>query len=569
MRRNKFLDVTPDRREGDLPVRPDSTLTGVIVEDLGGGKVAVAVDGAPEDWPPVVAVSEAGLTAVGARVRLPRDSSGRVVAASSPLSLPEGAEPVPVGVTGRAVVEALEAARAAGVGLAQAQAKADAAATDAVAAMVAAGKVVTVSSTAPESPADGQLWAVTEAGSARIVGLRLWAGGEWVPHALLADSVIVPGSVGTIALADGAVTAPKVLASNELWANLLTVAGDATIGGSLLAEIITGKTLIGSQVIATQGERDVSLPAAEQSLVQAFGWVARPGGGWQRATTGAGRRINGVLLSIVAAAPDVDTTRAAWSVRVRGSGLEGLEVLVRPQGGQLVPLVDGEWVTLTGTGKTAIIDFQVPSRDDLPAGAVVEVEPATVTVPASQVALTNLDDGTPAVVYEDVDAGLHTVMSPDGLEITQTGVVTTIPWRNVGLAIAPPRGYLADTGSQTLPNATWTRGGLQVRQLEAGVTADQSGVRVPVAGYYRINARGKFAANQTGRRIVGIMINGVNPETNMSIMAPQGTASVECNASVFLEAGDLVQIGLFQQSGGNLLSPGRELTVTFESEKAA
>ncbi|RTE50384.1 hypothetical protein [Actinobaculum sp. 352] len=565
-RPNFFLDMLPRQEQPT-----DSTLTGVVVEDLGGGKVAVAVDGAPDDWPPVVAVSEAGLTGVGARVRLPRDSSGRVVAASSPLSLPEGAVPVPVGVTGRAVVEALEAARAAGAGLVEAQAKADAAAADAVAAMVAAGKVVTVAAVAPESPAEGQLWAVTEAGSARIVGLRLWTGSEWVAYALLADSVIVPGSVGTIALADGAVTAPKVLASDELWANLLTVAGDATIGGSLLAEIITGKTLIGSQVIATQGERDVANAgqrlAAADAVATDTGWTLPLG------------ELSGKLdYNIADVVPAGVTDPGTWQMRVMVVDKGSPRVyarLSRPTGSQTsqVELLDSEWVTLSGvyTGADTLfrLSLDIRGAEPLPMDATLHVERVRVYQPASQVALRNLDDGTPVVVYEDVDSGLHTVMSPDRLTITQAGQETRIPWRNVGLAIAPPRAYLEDNTARNVGNANWNIGTLVPLQLENGMTGASSGVTVPVSGYYRISARAKFAPNQTGRRVVGISVNGESPDTNTSVMASQGTTAVECNTSLYLEAGDLVQMKLFQQSGTVLSSPGRTMTIVFESEKRA
>lgn len=64
----------------------------------------------PEGWvevtipdstePPVVVPSDGGITGLGASVLCGRDSSGRIVSAAIPQSLPAGAEPVAVGVVG-------------------------------------------------------------------------------------------------------------------------------------------------------------------------------------------------------------------------------------------------------------------------------------------------------------------------------------------------------------------------------------------------------------------------------------------------------------------------------------
>lgn len=98
-----FLDLPPSR-EGAARMQlhhNDATLTGTItgVVDAAAGLVEVSVDGSTE--PPVVAVSAPGLTFPGAKVKLPRDSSGRVTQVSAPTGqAPEGVEVVPVGETG-------------------------------------------------------------------------------------------------------------------------------------------------------------------------------------------------------------------------------------------------------------------------------------------------------------------------------------------------------------------------------------------------------------------------------------------------------------------------------------
>lgn len=98
-----FLDLPP-AREGATSMQlrhNDATLTGTItgVVDAAAGLVEVSVDGSTE--PPVVAASAPGLTFLGAKVKLPRDSSGRVTQVSAPTGqAPEGVEVVPVGETG-------------------------------------------------------------------------------------------------------------------------------------------------------------------------------------------------------------------------------------------------------------------------------------------------------------------------------------------------------------------------------------------------------------------------------------------------------------------------------------
>lgn len=62
----------------------------------------------------------------------------------------------------------------------------------------------------PEAHANGDLWFVLDADSLSVVEVRIWNGSIWNPYRIVADSVVVPGSVGTITLADGVITAPKV-----------------------------------------------------------------------------------------------------------------------------------------------------------------------------------------------------------------------------------------------------------------------------------------------------------------------------------------------------------------------
>ena len=212
--------------------------TGRVLEVLDGGLVRVEL---PADDPAseVVAPADGGVTAVGAECTCLQSGDGRVYQVVAPVVLPEGAAARPTGLTGRYALEAagtraeLDATKkeieAAQKRLNQeVQAAKDAATTSGEAAANALKRAigrVTVAATAPDSPVNGDVWVVTGADK-QATGIKVWNAADkaWQDHTLVAGRVLVPGSVGSVQLADGAVTASKVVASNELWAKLATFA---------------------------------------------------------------------------------------------------------------------------------------------------------------------------------------------------------------------------------------------------------------------------------------------------------------------------------------------------------
>ena len=56
--------------------------------------------------------------------------------------------------------------------------------------------------------------------------MRVWAAaaGAWQDYLLVAGRVLVPGSVGSVEISDGAVNAGKIVASDELWAKMAVFA---------------------------------------------------------------------------------------------------------------------------------------------------------------------------------------------------------------------------------------------------------------------------------------------------------------------------------------------------------
>ena len=241
--------------------------TGRVLDVLDGGMVRVEL---PADDPvsEVVAPADGGVTAVGAECVCLQDGTGRVYQVVSPASLPEGGQARPTGVTGKIALEAagtkaeLDAAKAE-IDAAQkrladeVKAAKDAAKTSGEAAANAlkrAGDRVTVGPQGPDSPADGDLWVVAGENH-QATGVKVWsaAAKQWQEYLLVAGRVLVPGSVGSVEIADGAVNASKVVASEELWAKIgvfakvttqMLQAGQAKITGELLADTIRLSTRI-------------------------------------------------------------------------------------------------------------------------------------------------------------------------------------------------------------------------------------------------------------------------------------------------------------------------------------
>ena len=85
----------------------------------------------------------------------------------------------------------------------------------------------------------GDLWMQLDK-SSNVVGIQVWNGKAFVDYVLLAQQVLVAGSVDTICLADGAITASKVTASEALLEKLLVrkIKADEIDVGSLTAAIV-------------------------------------------------------------------------------------------------------------------------------------------------------------------------------------------------------------------------------------------------------------------------------------------------------------------------------------------
>jgi hypothetical protein len=77
-------------------------------------------------------------------------------------------------------------------------------------------------------------------------------------------------------------------------------------------------------------------------------------------------------------------------------------------------------------------------------------------------------------------------------------------------------------------------------------------ITIGQAGFYAVSANIAFAANATGRRVLGINVNGSDAGGISILASPAGATTLSVSTNLYLAAGDLVTISALQQSGGAL-----------------
>lgn len=105
----------------------------------------------------------------------------------------------------------------------------------------------------------GDLWYKTTGTTNNVTSISVWNGTAWAPLQLTADSLIIPGSISDISLADGAVTADKVSA-------------DVFVGKVIMGAEIRGTYISGSEyhLTAYSGESSIYYT----SFTSLTGWKA-------------------------------------------------------------------------------------------------------------------------------------------------------------------------------------------------------------------------------------------------------------------------------------------------------
>ena len=130
--------------------------------------------------------------------------------------------------------------------------------------------------------AKGDLWMQLNS-DGHVTGIQIWNGSNFQDYVLMAKQVLVAGSVGTINLEDGAITADKVTASEALLEKLLVrkIKADEIDVGLLSAAII-------------QSGRFVT-PDGLTGFDETGFWVKNQDGGYDFTASNSGVQMTGVL----------------------------------------------------------------------------------------------------------------------------------------------------------------------------------------------------------------------------------------------------------------------------------
>lgn len=150
------------------------------------------------------------------------------------------------------------------------------------------------------------------------------------------------------------------------------------------------------------------------------------------------------------------------------------------------------------------------------------------------------------------------IVSPTGdLEITADGAIKGTSL-TLGGAPTGKASIFTSTSTQSVANATWTGvtswalSGIG-NNIYGGISS--STLTITHDGTYIINAQAQFASNGTGRRLIGIWINGVDSGIQMDTAAATFWMG-RISAVIPLSIGDTVQVMVWQGSGAALALQG-------------
>ena len=535
-----WIDVPPQgRRPG--PQAAPAPLTGTVVGvvDEARGIVEVRVDGAPDTAATVVAPTEAGVTYMGAPVRVSRDADGAATTIHAPTRpAPDGATPIPVGETGRRIIDAT---RAADQALTQARADIGQARAQLEEKIKATGGGARVSDRAPtgddaKGHPVGTIW--EQVANGKTVG-------RW---ALAENGGWEPVQIGPGQLAQGTVTADTIVASRDLWARLAvfddaTVVGrltaeNAVIPGELIAGTITGKTIVAPTIVGGQVDGLVinggrfHLSRAERTTgANAYGTVVKPeywkpGGGsdaaWEAqlgpvTATDDGRfaitlpahdkkQLVTLSLRLPATEDATVTTLVNRRVRARVSAeypLTEARVATYPRNGNpevVYPKV-GSWTYWEGStaprlervqihGDLLVVIYMMFAPTNRPNRVVFDIEDTWEQAFSSELTIARNDAGAAHILFNDTQHG-KTALTAEGLYHTAPGATGQGRVDTSWVDLVNPPDLLAWSGKTqvSLPSKTWTRLPLRIpkKVTGSGITIADDRVTVARPGIYRVN----------------------------------------------------------------------------------
>ena len=613
---NLWLDKTPAREKASVSQNSGtgSWVTGVVREVLDGGLLRVGVP-AGDPVSEAVVPSDGTVSAVGAVVRVMVDARGRGVHVGAPVSVPEGADLVPSGAVGRWVADGRAQVDAAMADLTEqtavaAEAAQVAANTAEVAQNLAESKTsVTRGAGAPAAPGVGDVW-LRENAAGNVETILSWDGTVWGPLRLAAGEIVVPGTVGAVHIADGAVTAPKVVVSEELWAKIasfakvtteMLVAGDATIAGTAVVGDLVGNTLRGGVLSLLD---QAQTPSTATGSNTASDWSYLPDGVVSGDTTGSVSTVSGYPVVTINSGttpggfftasmqygavfgPAAAVGAITYSVTVKvagGSGpisfsVQSNEATTYSSG--YVNAVSGGTYTLKATipeggwlsQKPGLVLNRVALRlgQGFSQGTTFTITSITASwPPALKTGLKIYRDSTGQARIDVVgNDGNTAILNSSGVTVKDASGATigTTTWRNL---VAPPFATSRQVGvaNTRLTDSKW--GALTLTgttTVRGGVTATQTGFTIPTAGRYRVDGTAFYRVTAVAPIGAAIMVNGM--VTNDSPFAYAASMNgvwsmVSVSDTITLAAGDVVTVAGYQNIGGSANAQGYSITLQY------
>lgn len=118
----------------------------------------------------------------------------------------------------------------------------------------------------------------------------------------------------------------------------------------------------------------------------------------------------------------------------------------------------------------------------------------------------------------------------------------------------PAWGTMRQSSAQPIGNGTFTAMSWANRSdvVTHGVTATSTGLQVKVPGLYSVTATPTFASNAIGQRHSQVTVNGAVAAQGASVAPQPNLARISCAAILKLAINDVVNVNLYQESGGNL-----------------
>lgn len=113
----------------------------------------------------------------------------------------------------------------------------------------------------------GDQWWVVDAVTGDVTDIMVWNGGRFVPYQIVADSILVPSSVGPTLIADGSISTQKITAhaiTTELIESEAVTAGQIA-GLSITSDKIAAKAVTADKMLITNGSDYCPNPQLEDA----------------------------------------------------------------------------------------------------------------------------------------------------------------------------------------------------------------------------------------------------------------------------------------------------------------